>query len=361
MSMHSLKHACLALALSPLAVGCADADLDPSAQAEAQAQTTAPTPRTLDLPVTLRGTGSATIRVTVFDAAEIAEGKTVLAVHGLSETGATFEPLAKALAKEPALGVKRVIALDHVGHGGSSLPTGATFGELTIDDNVGVVISVIEALAKQGLAPDTLFGHSMGGLAVQGVQEKLLASGSSLAKLGVTRAVLLAPVPAHGRPWTQAPAGDIGAFIKQDPALGSYLELPAPVFIAQAFTTTKGKVAPNAPTVEEVTARGYTAREPIATLMQLIEAPVALPSGGTVTLARPSVRAGAFGEASGTRITVVSFSEDTLVPAANLPDLGQHLSGTTTAHVAVVGDDAVHSAYISTPAAVVTALRTAGL
>ncbi|HEX6241000.1 MAG TPA: alpha/beta hydrolase, partial [Polyangiales bacterium] len=289
-------------------------------------------------------------------------GRTVLAVHGLAETAATFEPLAQATFADPLLGsaVQRVIAIDLVGHGDSSdptdLPAGVTFGTLTIDDNISVIQQAIEGLRAKQLGADILLGHSMGGLAVQGLQERLLAGGQSLAKLGITQAVLLAPVPAHGRPWQQPPPADLGAFLVQDPSLGAYVSLPPAVFIAQAFTTTKGTPATNAPSVAVVTEQGYVGKEPLLTLLQLTEAPID-PAAGTV-LPRPSVRAGAFAATSGTRLTLLSFVEDTLVPAADLGGLYDYLTGTSTrdGYTAVATPDAVHSMYISNPGALLPGL-----
>ena len=361
MFIPSVYRALLALPLSCLALSCADAGPDARDQVLAQA---ADAPRsTLELPVALRGAGSATIHATIFESSRVTCGTTVLAVHGLVETGATYEPLARALLDDATLGarVQRVIAIDMVGHGGSSLPRdlpqGARFGDLTIDDNVSVVRQVIDALREQNLAPSVLVGHSMGGLAVQGLQESLLASGSSLAQRGIEHAILLAPVPAHGLQWTQPPAGDTSAFVMQDPALGAYFALPPAFWIAQAFTSTKGVQAPNAPSAAEVAERGYSAREPLTTLLQLTEAPLPQPDGKTLTLARPSARAGAFAPDKGTRLTVVGFSEDVLVPASDLDDLAAHLTGGQSAYVGVTADDAVHSMFISNPSVVLEALR----
>ena len=362
MSLPSIYRAHLALALSCLALSCADLGAD--ARGEVLAQAAEATRSTLELPVVLRETGSATIHATIFESSRVTCGKTILAVHGLSETGTTYEPLARALFDDPTVGarVQRVIAIDLVGHGKSSLPRdlpeGVRFGDLTIHDNVSVIRQALDALRQKNLAPSILVGHSMGGLAVQALQESLLASGSSLARRGIEHAVLLAPVPAHGLQWTQPPATDTSAFVAQDPALGAFFALPPAVWIAQAFTSTKGVQAPNAPSVAEVTERGYSAREPLATLLQLIEAPVPLPDGKTLTLARPAVRAGAFAPAQGTRLTLVGFSEDVLLPAGDLDDLAAHLTGAQGAYVGVTSDDAVHSMFLSNPSAVLEALRT---
>jgi pimeloyl-ACP methyl ester carboxylesterase len=329
-------------------------------------ETNALSERDIDFSVVLRETGSATIHATVYENPHVLAGSNVLAVHGLSEAGTTFGPLAQAIfSRRKVVGIKRVIAIDLPGHGSSgypaNLPTGVKFGDLTIEDNVSVVIQSIDALRAQRLAPRIIIGHSMGGLAVQAVQQTLLAKGSSLAKRGVSSAILLAPVPTHGQPWSRNAegGGDMSPFIVNDAVLGSYLALPPAVWIPSAFTTTKGTVAPNAPTPEQVAANNYIGLEPLATLFQLTEETVPLPTGGTVTLQRPSADAGIFASRNGTRLTVVSFSEDTLVPAADLDDLYAYLTGNTSTilYRPITAADAVHGMFISKPGAVVSALH----
>jgi pimeloyl-ACP methyl ester carboxylesterase len=220
---------------------------------------------------------------------------------------------------------------------------------------VSVVIQAIEALRSRGLGAQVIVGHSMGGLTVQAVQEALLAQSRSLAALDIRRAILLAPVPPTGRPWVRPPAADLSSLVKMTAELGSYIEVPAPIFIASNFSTLAGTPVANAPTAEQVDARGYAAIEPLLTTLQLVEDPGVLP------LKRPMVRAGAFSPEHGTTLTLVSFSQDTLVPASNLPDLYAYLTGDAKArdYVALVADDAVHAMFVSKPEAVVRPLRKA--
>jgi pimeloyl-ACP methyl ester carboxylesterase len=327
-------------------------------QSESSLQT-----RGFDFSVALRGTGSANIHATVFSNEWLRRGETVLAVHGLAETGATFEPLARTVFRDRVLArrVKRIVAIDLVGHGKSGFPEGlpdGAFGQLTIDDNISVVLQAIDALSDKGLTPTTIVGHSMGGLTVQAVQEVLLAKGESLADHGITKAVLLAPVPGGDQPWVRPPSADVSSLLVTDPVLGTYLALPPALFIAQAFSTTAGVPAANAPSEQTVTERGYSAFEPFATLAQLVGIPLPTPAGD-VTLPRPPVRAGAFAEDMGTSLALLSFSEDTLVPAENLGGLYTYLTGdgNQEKYVTVVADDAVHAMYISNPAAFVKSLR----
>ncbi len=315
-------------------------------------------------PVAIRGTGTSTIHGHIYTNPGKNSGANVLAVHGLSGTGYYFGPLAQAIFADSRLGraVKRIVAIDMPGHGDSTypsnLPDGLLFGDLAIDDNVSVVIQSIDALRARGLGPKVVIGHSMGGLEVQAAQQALLSAGSSYAAHGVFGAVLLAPVPPHGQQWVRPPSGDPTPFIVSDPTLGSYFFLPPAVWIqAGTFTTLDGTLAANAPTADQ--AATYVGPEPLTTLLQLVESSVPLPDGGSVTLARPSVSAGAFALKHGTPLVLASFSEDVLVPAVNLGPLYEYLTGDShdVLYRPVVADDAVHGMLISDPVAMLDAIR----
>jgi hypothetical protein len=118
-------------------------------------------------------------------------------------------------------------------------------------------------------------------------------------------------------------------------------------------------LAPNAPTPAEVTAAGYIGFEPISTLLQLTEQTLPLPGGGMITLARPTVDAGAFSLRRGTVLTLMSFAEDTLVPAADLGGLYEYLTGDTRGrrYVTIATPDAVHNMFVSNPGPIVAELR----
>jgi pimeloyl-ACP methyl ester carboxylesterase len=315
--------------------------------------------------VSVRGTGTSTIHAHVFDNPAHRGFVNILAVHGLVNTGFVYGPLAQAIFADATLGsvVRRVLAIDLPGHGDSTfpenLPGGATFGDLLIEDNAGVVLQSIDALRHKGLPTPIVFGHSMGGLAIQTAQQQLLSAGSSLASHGVVGAVLLAPVPPHGEPWTVPPTGNLGPFLVTDPVLGTYLQIPAAAFVPLAFTTTTGQVASNAPTPDQVTAGRYLGPEPISTLSELVEATVALPDGGSFTPQRPTVERGAFAPKHRTVLSLVSFSEDTLVPAADLGPLYEYLTGDSRDRLyrEVTAPDAVHEMLVSDPAPIVDAIR----
>lgn len=303
--------------------------------------------------VSLRG-GTAEICAAVYENAEANNGRTILAVHGFTETAATWEPLADAMFANNQLSKKiaRVVAIDLPGHGASAAPVGlpgGLFGNLTINDNVAIVIQSIDLLAAEGLAPGSIMGHSMGGLEVQGAQEALLAQGSSLAAHGVSRAILVAPVPAGNAPWTQPPPSNLAPFVVTSADLGSYLNIPP--FIARlggGFTTQAGTLVSGTPSVAEMPP--YVGFEPIVASLQLV--------GQVPGLPRPSVREGAFAPQNGTQLTLISFSQDILTPQVDHDDLYLHLVGHSgSGFEPVVGPEAVHSMHITDPAGVLNALN----
>jgi pimeloyl-ACP methyl ester carboxylesterase len=308
----------------------------------------------IDFNVSVHG-GTGSIHANIYTNPANSGATTILAVHGLTGTGENFGPLSAAIFADSILGraVKRVIAIDMPGHGESSsptLPSPARFTDLTIEDNVSVVIQSIDALRSRNLGAQVIMGHSMGGLEVQVAQEALLASGSSLAKHGVFGAILLGAVPNSGSVWTQPPANpNINQLIvTSDTALGPYFNIglsPLAVQHSGSWTTLDGTLATNAPTVAQITANDWVGIEPLTTLLELAQA-------------RPFARRNAFALSNGTVLSVVSFSQDVLSPAVDQDDLYLYLTGVTgPLYRPIVAPDAVHAMLISNPTGLLSALR----
>lgn len=307
--------------------------------------------------VSLRGGSSEVCAAVHTNPAASAFGSTILAVHGFTETAATWEPLKDALFTDSKLKkvVKRVIAIDLPGHGASEAPVGlpgGKFGDLTINENVSIVIQSIDILRAQGLGSRVLMGHSMGGLAVQGAQEALLASGSSLAQHGVYRAILVAPVPTSSVNWTRlGPPPNLTPFVVNDPDLGTYLDIPPPVAkLGGGFTKlSDGQLVPNTPS--DAAMADYVGWEPITTALQLTDQ--LLPA-----LPRPAVREGAFAPIRGTLLTLISFSQDVLTPQVDHQDLYEYLIGRPgLLYRPIDTPTAVHNMHITEPANMIAAIR----
>jgi pimeloyl-ACP methyl ester carboxylesterase len=312
--------------------------------------------------VSLRGTGSATIHASIFNNPQANHGVvTIMAVHGLAERATMFAPLADAIFADAGLNaaVKRIVSIDMVAHGDSSAPTlpgGLLFSNLAIEDNISVVIQAIDALRAANMGPQVIMGHSMGGLAVQGAQEALLAQGSSLAKHGVYGAILIAAVPNRGSVWHQPPAVDVTPFLVNDPVLGLILDLPAaagPSTGAFATLSSGGTaLVPNVPSVATFVINDWIGPEPITTLVELT---------GSNPATRPYARPNAFALQNATVLTVLSFSQDVLTPAVDQGALYTYLTGLpstgATLYRPIVAADAVHSMYISNPTGLIAALK----
>lgn len=318
--------------------------------------------------VVMRDTGSATIHAAVYNNPKWYRGVvTILAVHGWSEVGSMFEPLADAIYADPFLKyvVKRIISIDLPARGLSSAPTlpePLMFGDLLIEDNAGIVIQTIDILRAQRRGPQVIMGHSMGGLTIQTVQEMLLAQGSSLAKHGVFSAVLLAAVPARGTVWTQLVTPDVTPFIRTDEELGTIIDIPTLACgMGAGFTKLDGTLIADAPSMETCMINDWMGPEPITASAEL-QGTYCFDEETGEMLCRPFVREGAFAPRNGTLLTVVSFSQDVLCPAWDQDDLYTYLTGLSadgplTLYKPVVFDDAVHSTYISNPTAILEALR----
>ncbi len=309
------------------------------------------------IPVELRGDNTE-VCLTVFENPKAwCAGATALAVPGLAENAETWRPLAKKIFNAPLYGntVKRIIALDLPGHGKSAPPIGlpnVLFGELLIDDNISIILQSILTLQEMDMAPRVIMGHSMGGLAVQGLQEELLKSDLSLAHLGIFRAILFAPVPARDSEWDMNDGGGIDDFIFTTPELGTYMKLtPEADLYGGSYTVLDGTIVPNAPSLEEL--ERYGSMEPIFTILQLTGANPELPP-------RPYARQGAFSIVNGTILNLIAFSQDVLVPEANLNALYTYLTdcNLNLFYRKIDKPDACHSMTISNPAEVVKALST---
>jgi len=340
------------LALS--VVGCgeegsaSESDLQPEVAAQVAASST------VDIPVTLRGTGKATLKASVYKNPTVGGAATILSVPGFTATTKSLEKLAAATFANTATGpaVKQIIAVDLPGHGASTKTTGVKFGDLTIEDYADAITQSIQALSAAGNGPQLVFGLGSSGLAIAVAQDKLLKSGSSLAKLGVTSAVLYVPVPSAGQPWTTpATPATISTFITKTDADGSTFKVTDELWSRQGFTNKAGTGGIGAPAAAEITSKGYNAVEPLGVVSQLTG--IAGPAGTPV--ARPTVAANAFATANGTNLIVVGFSESIQVTTADASAFYVYLTGDSAKgkFAEVVDPLAVTNAFFTIPEKVI--------
>jgi pimeloyl-ACP methyl ester carboxylesterase len=254
-------------------------------------------------------------------------------------TANTWDRFAEALFEDNPAGRKmcRIVALNMPGHGGSSLPAGVLFGELTIDDYASALLGTLDRLADLDVRPDTLFGHSLGGLVIQVAQHRQLSQGTNLRDAyGIKNAVLLAPATPLEVPASNLPllASMMAPFITWSPTLGSHLAVPDFIWASMLFTNYFGELVTGAPTAAEAAARGYIAPAPLA-----------------VALGSVSIAPGTFAREHKTTLQIVSYAHDPAILPHESLLLYQHLTGDSSGsgYAAVMGSQAVHELHISNP------------
>jgi pimeloyl-ACP methyl ester carboxylesterase len=313
------------------------------------------------VPVSIPGGGIVDIQINNYENPNKNAGnKTLLAVHGLAHTGATFEPLANELFKKTGRDkIARVLALNFPGRNGSGLPSNLQFGNLTVEDYRAVLLGVLDQLAKQ-VNIEGIVAHSMGGLIVQTAQNSLRSAGTSLREeYGIKNVYLLASAIPNPLRWLFADSGagaDIAAsLVSFDPILGLHLRLlsndPAEqdrllgIWLRFFFTNSSREFAAGTPFTTALESN-YVSNEALIMILQLV---------GSNGFVRPSVNPGIFNKTVQKCFRIVVFSEDLAIPGENLlqeyRDLDSHLTGNgQSANVVFIdAPDAVHDMYIANP------------
>ena len=122
----------------------------------------------------------------------------IFAIEGMGHTANCLKPLAEELFNNPPqTEINEFYAIDMPGRGGSGLLEGDDFllEDMYIEDFLEVIQGAIAYLNNElNVFPKTIMGHSLGGLEVIMLQNKLLDEGTNLKrKFGIKNAVLLAP------------------------------------------------------------------------------------------------------------------------------------------------------------------------
>lgn len=121
-------------------------------------------------------------------------GEPVLMLHGFTDTGGAFRPLADALSRlRPELGL---LVADHRGHGGSSMPPADRFRQaperaFRIEDFADDAFALLDAL---GIARTHVIGHSLGSFVAQELALTRPARVASLVLIGSSAKVKDNPV-----------------------------------------------------------------------------------------------------------------------------------------------------------------------
>jgi len=283
-------------------------------------------------------------------------GLQVLFLNGTGQTANTFKPLTQAIFSDNfGFVVSKAILLNYPGHGNSGFPTGIQFGSLSINDYVTSLLASLDKLPQQGLRPNVLLGHSLGAEIIMLAQQRLINQGVTLrSKYGVFGAVFLVPDIPAPLPWAFVDSGAAGPlvaqFVRQDPVLGSVLDIPAPVWVSLFYSDRAGQIIPNATTPEEAVAKGFISLDSATLGAELIGA----------TGSRPLISQGIFSLNRGTVTSVIAFEQDGLYV---FPDehrgvysfITQDQSGRL--FFTVNGADTVHNLHVVNPKAILSAVK----
>ena len=314
----------------------------------------------IKLTVTLRPSVTSDVMVTVHNNPSDGRcfGQTLLTVHGLAHTAATWNPFIDELfSTQGGQLFCRVVTVDLPGHGLSALPQGTNFGSLLIDDYITALQGVLDGLRSYHIVPTALIGHSMGGLIVEGLQAKLLTQGSSLAhQYRIYWVLLLSPVYAREQAWALADSGQavqiLSPFIVADPIKGMVVRFDIPVWQPFFFTNFSQQLAPSAPSISDIVQYGYASDEAFAAGAELI---------GAAPLQRLSVGTTPFALRHGTLLFWVNPSQDVFNLRSEAQAAYVQLTGDAGLHgfIPVDAPYAVHDLYLGQPALILQSIQTA--
>lgn len=356
-----------ALVLGMTLAACSDA-ADPTSVADPAAELRSTVVAAGDHSLTLQDVGlrsgiTADLHVRVFVNEELPcrdPARTALLIHGVNHTAASWETLVEAFFDGPTNDqLCTVAALDHPGHGLSSLPQGDpafTFGQLTVEDYARGVLGVLDRLERRGVRPGIVMGHSQGTQTLQTVQQFLAADGTSLAQgFGVRDVVFFGTQGPREVPteWTlpdAVVAELIASLVTTTPERGTFVVGPPQVFLQNWFINRSLVLSSDAPTLAEIAQNGWNADAPLAAILQV---------RGFGGMQPPSVEAGVFSPDSGTRLHVIDFADDPW--SLNAAAIYTHLTGdpslTGFTSITDPDDEAVHDYTITDPAVVRAAVE----
>jgi len=285
-------------------------------------------------------------------------GFQLLLLNGTGQTANTFRRLIQAIFSD-SLGflVSKAVLLNYPGHGNSGYPNGIQFGSLTMDDYVTSLLASLDKLPQLGLRPNVLLGHSLGAEIIMLAQQRLINQGVSLrSKFGIGGAIFLAPDIPGPLPWAFVDSGAAGPlvaqFVRQDPLLGSVLDIPPPAWVSLFYSDRAGNIIPNATTPEEAVSQGFISLDSATVGAELIGA----------TGSRPTISQGIFSLNRGTVTSVVTFEQDGLYgfPTEHR-DLYSFITQDQDGKLffTVNGADTIHNLHIVNPNSILTAVKTA--
>ena len=287
----------------------------------------------------------------------------IFAIEGMAHTANCFKPLAEELfLYPPQMEINEFYAIDMPGRGGSGLPEGEDFllEDMYIEDYLMVIQGAIAYLNDElNVFPTTIMGHSLGGLEVILLQQKLIDEGSNLRKMyNIKNAVLLAPGIPAPLDWGYINGGGSGALYAYidyfTPEYGTVLNMPFYVWPFAFFTNTccyfAPDMVPGAPTPAEVLANGYSSIEPAPLLLQISGSPI--PPGLPYPYKpRSEADPNIFKPKYGVQLSIVSDEFDKMMTPDEEMALYEYLTGDNKHKrlFEVTGEETCHDTHISDP------------
>ena len=304
----------------------------------------------------------------------------IFAIEGMAHTANCLKPLAEELFLNPhQMEINEFFAIDMPGRGGSGLPEGLNslgqpflLDQMYIEDYLAVIEGAVRYLNDAlNVHPTTIMGHSLGGLEVILLQQKLIDEGTNLRKAyGFKNAVLLAPGMPAPLDWAYINGGgSSGLYDYIDyftPEYGTVLNLPYYVWPFAFFTNTccylGPAMVPGAPTPAEVLANGYASIKPAPLLLQISGSPI--PPGLPYPY-KPRCEAdpNIFKAKNGVQLSIVSDEFDKMMAPSEEMALYEYLTGDNKHKrlFEVTGDETCHDTHISDPHAYAELLATPGI
>jgi pimeloyl-ACP methyl ester carboxylesterase len=290
----------------------------------------------------------------------------IYAIEGMAHTANCWKPLAEELFAEtdPALEINEFFAIDMPGRGGSGLPKSDTFlmHNLYMDHYLNIEEGVLNYLNQTGINPKIIMGHSMGGMQVFLLQNRLIDQGTNLKEAyGFEKAILLAPGIPAPLDWAFLTNGGSTALLPYAefiPGMGTVLNLPTTVW-PFVFFTNANYVAPNmvpgAPTPAEVEEYGYCGIEAGPLLFELsgMEPPPPYPYKPRLS-ADPDL----FIAEHGTELIIIAEEFDKMMAPEEEEELYIYFTGDEqkTGLRIIYGEETCHDTHISEPSKTVLAL-----
>lgn len=328
------------------------------------------------------------VNVYVNENAEIwANHGKIFAIEGMAHTANCWKPFAEELFANGPQGahLNEFYAIDMPGRGGSGFPQGWNpisndvfkLADMYFEDYLAVIQGTLNYLVNvHGVKPNTIMGHSLGGLEVILFQDMLVQQGTNLREeFGIKNAILLAPAIPAPLPWAFLGTGaaQLIPMAIDDPDHGWILNIPYYTWPWLFFTNTccyfppgnpygyPPSMVPGAPDAATVLANGYNSIEAGPLLFHMGGLPLSILDPDTHHPTRPriSASAGIFKPQHGVQLTIFADEFDKMMSPEEEWALYQYLTDDKhgKGYLLVEGEETCHDTHISDPHALVVLLN----